>query len=735
MMIKGRVLCFFLKFSLFILSGIVIHLTTVTAAQADTITVCASGCDYTTITDAISAAASGDVIAIGPGTYTQSTNITIDKSLTLQGAGAASTIINGTASAHVIGITNSPVVTITGVTIQNGKSEAGGGILVTSGTLTLNDCIIQNNEGTTLFLAGGGMRISSSASVTMNNCIVRNNLANDLGGGITNCGSLTINHSTLTNNRTNNFGGGAIMLCSATPMVINNSTISGNTGQWGGGVRADNGTRVVLNNTTVTGNTASNEGGAFRGGTVEATNSIIAGNNAPVGPDGQGTLDSGGHNLIQNISGITIMGNTDGNITGQSPMLGSLQNNGGTTPTHALLSGSPAMDAGSCPESTSDQRGFSRPVDLTAAVNAGDGCDIGAYEVGPNVSLVKTVSSTTPEPGDTINYTIIAANNGLLGTTTAFISDTLPAGLTFLGPVSLDPPGAGTVGNAGTLPIIANELSLGAGEVITLTMPVLVDMNLAGGQVVTNSAILGSAEIATTPPAEAAFVVASVPSITVTKTASPKPAMVGQIITYTYRVTNTGNVNLTGLIAMDDRLGPVSFGTTTLEPQQSTSSTLAYPVIEADLPGPLQNTVTVTASSTSGDVGASASEAVTLTYQAGLSVTQEISMASGTAGQPITFTYIISNTGNVSLTDLMATHTRLGQISLDLTTLAPGQETTGTLTYIIADADLPGPLMSTWTVTGTLFNDTKINATTTAPIILSEEQSDHSLYLPLIKKG
>jgi hypothetical protein len=91
---KDQLLRFLLKNFLFTLSAIFITLTTVTTTRADTLTVCASGCDYTTITDAINAAASGDIIVIGPGTYTQC-NIGFTNPPTLQGAGASSSLRRG----------------------------------------------------------------------------------------------------------------------------------------------------------------------------------------------------------------------------------------------------------------------------------------------------------------------------------------------------------------------------------------------------------------------------------------------------------------------------------------------------------------------------------------------------------------------------------------------------------------------------------------------------------------
>jgi hypothetical protein len=91
------------------------------------------------------------------------------------------------------------------------------------------------------------------------------------------------------------------------------------------------------------------------------------------------------YNLIKTITNCFVTGPQGGNIVGQDPRLGPLQNNGGSTHTHALLSGSPAIDAGApagCVDDldlplTNDQRGFKRPVP------AGGSCDIGAYEYFP----------------------------------------------------------------------------------------------------------------------------------------------------------------------------------------------------------------------------------------------------------------------------------------------------------------------------------------------------------------
>jgi parallel beta-helix repeat protein len=139
---------------------------------------------------------------------------------------------------------------------------------------------------------------------------------------------------------------------------------------------------VMLNNTTISGNTANQRGGGiytFDRGSATLQNTILAGNTAPNGPDCSWTLVSAGYNLIGNTSDCTFTP-TDSDLTYIDAKLGLLQDNGGPTETHALLSGSPAIDAGSCRGTTADQRGKPRPVDIPFIANADDGCDIGSYE-------------------------------------------------------------------------------------------------------------------------------------------------------------------------------------------------------------------------------------------------------------------------------------------------------------------------------------------------------------------
>ncbi|MGH2545172.1 MAG: choice-of-anchor Q domain-containing protein, partial [Ardenticatenaceae bacterium] len=216
-------------------------------------------------------------------------------------------------------------------------------------------------------------------------------------------------HSTLSSNSTGD-GGGAFFagsagagggLYSEGTATLSASTVSGNTtgaggsGGSGGGFGGSGGGIVAAGTLTVTEGTISDNstgsggdgqvvGEDGNGGGVAGNfalgNSILANNSAAGdGPACDSTLTSQGYNLIEDVSDCTITGDPTGNLIGIDPLLAPLTDNGGPTATHALLSGSPAQDAGSCDAAT-DQRGLPRPVDLPAAPNADDGCDMGAYE-------------------------------------------------------------------------------------------------------------------------------------------------------------------------------------------------------------------------------------------------------------------------------------------------------------------------------------------------------------------
>jgi uncharacterized repeat protein (TIGR01451 family)/CSLREA domain-containing protein len=262
---------------------------------------------------------------------------------------------------------------------------------------------------------GGGLGTSVGADLTVTNCTISGNHASNGGGGINNDGTLTIINSTISGNSSDGGGGG---IRNRGTLTFTNTTISGNSAtRKGGGLLNDGIGTAHITNSTITNNRANNEdlgdcetgsctgGGIYNNGlTLTLRNTIVAGNFNGSSPstadDVNGEVDgSSSNNLIGNGTNMNGISNGDGNhnqvgSTGSPihPKLGPLGNYGGPTQTHALLIGSPAIDAGddcvvtldACPGGnpaiTTDQRGagFSRKLDGDGANGAQ--VDIGAFE-------------------------------------------------------------------------------------------------------------------------------------------------------------------------------------------------------------------------------------------------------------------------------------------------------------------------------------------------------------------
>ncbi|MGE5222090.1 MAG: choice-of-anchor Q domain-containing protein [Omnitrophica WOR_2 bacterium] len=315
----------------------------------------------------------------------------------------------------------------------------------------------------TVTTGGGGLFITAEKThpaslVTLQDSSVHNNHANT-GAGIEANSSLVISHTVIDANAASLYGGGLRINPNlfVRKTLVARSTLSHNTAQYGAGIYADetvlsNGD-ITLENSSLSGNSASHEGGgvyaagmharislqnatiadnqvfrplpyhypAFGGGLVITATAVISAQNSLIGnnifttgsivstPDNCfGPLNSLGNNLIETTSHCTVGGTTTGNITGQDPLLGPLQNNGGWTPTQALLAGSPAIDAGTntnCP--ANDQRGVKRPFNTI--------CDIGAYEAASQVSQTISFQGIPDLTMRDSPFTVIAsASSGLM---------------------------------------------------------------------------------------------------------------------------------------------------------------------------------------------------------------------------------------------------------------------------------------------------------------------------------
>ena len=319
-----------------------------------------------------------DTIMLPAGTYTLTISgrcedtaatgdLDITEDLTITGAGAATTIIDGGGIDRIFDVW--APLSVSEVTIRNGNP---GTMLCPSG---------QQPSGGGIYSAAG----MSTTSVTLTNVIVTGNTATH-GGGIDNeLGStLVMTGVTVSGNMASVAGGGVVNEARAPGATLTNVTISGNTAGTGGGLTNDG--DLTLSFVTISGNSLDGSGDH----TIR--NTILANSASSTNCSGGGTLLAEDHNLD---SGSTCGFTDPSDLINRDPDLGPLQDNGGPTFTHALAAGSPAIDAGSgdCPPPATDQRGVMRPVD-----GNGDGtavCDIGAFEFQPGVVTTTTTPSTT----------------------------------------------------------------------------------------------------------------------------------------------------------------------------------------------------------------------------------------------------------------------------------------------------------------------------------------------------
>lgn len=412
-----------------------------TVANAATITVNSAGDDGTgcTLRNALSnanndianntcAGGSGhDIIVFDglslPATITlESGYLILSSALTIQGPGAELLTIDANQQSRIFRINdyvNDTVpldISIEGLTLTGGSDDSGGGI-INAERLTLNEIVLTGNTATGSGEGGGINMPGSFAFLELINSTVSNNTAANRGGGIIMNGAIiTLQGSSIINNVALENGGGGIMNRNGT-LVIVNSTIAGNTAQtYGGGISQFGSATTALTNSTISGNSAAKGGGgSFDQGTVALANVTIADNTAATGA---GLYQQTGMNLsntviannagedctfrfepfitAENLNSLIGDGSCEagsiGLLTGD-PLLGPLQDNGGSMLTHSILAGSPLIDAGddtACAALATDQVGMPRSIDGDAdGITA---CDIGALEfidqTGPLASLI-----------------------------------------------------------------------------------------------------------------------------------------------------------------------------------------------------------------------------------------------------------------------------------------------------------------------------------------------------------
>ncbi len=385
------------------------------SAQAATITVMNTNDSAAgSLRQAIADAVNGDTINFDSSLNGQTITLTtgellVNKNVIINGPGSDNLTVDGNHASRVFHVSGGVTATIAGLTITNGSaSDWGGGIHNDQSVLTVNNCNIVSN-----FASGWGGGIFndswvSSATLRVTNSTLSGNSVNGTGGGIYSDGS---------------YGNAT--------MEIVNSTVSGNLAHVGGGIYNSHSTSNVSNCTVSANSAGYGGGGIFHVGlnssaTLRITNSTLSANSAPLGAgiysyghsdtttldvldstlkangiinvwatlqlgstifdaseilNESGIINSFGYNLSSDDGGSFLT--ATGDQINSTPMLGTLQNNGGPTFTHALLTGSSAIDAG---DPNFDPNVFNPPMlydQRGVAYNrvAHGRVDIGAFEV------------------------------------------------------------------------------------------------------------------------------------------------------------------------------------------------------------------------------------------------------------------------------------------------------------------------------------------------------------------
>lgn len=331
----------------------------------------ASDCPFTSVQAAVDAANPGDTIAICKGTY--SGNVAIDKDLTLIGAGQEDTTLEGDGDGSVVTVAEDVTVTVQGVAFTGGTGtpvdgqREGGGIF-NQGNLTLNGCVVFENQA----LFGGGIFNRERAQLALDATVVGGNVAQsddpdqgtyggglynrfgalltitngsrvagnqaDNAAGVYNNGILNITGNSAVSDNEADFDGGGLLNDEGNITIDNSSVLNNTSHRRGAGILNFNGTLQLQNESEVAANKAGTDGGGIYN---EEVASVIAADCAIIeneaAQSGGGIFNNGGHVSLTR----TAVGINEAKVRG-----GGIFNSGDLTLTACEVTGNDANDTG-----------------------------------------------------------------------------------------------------------------------------------------------------------------------------------------------------------------------------------------------------------------------------------------------------------------------------------------------------------------------------------------------------
>ncbi|WP_460572916.1 beta strand repeat-containing protein [Humibacter soli] len=358
----------------------------------------------------------------------------------------------------------------------------------------------------------------------------------------------------------------------------------------------------------------------------------------------------------------------------------------------------------------------------TALLGAAESSLTGLQAQSAQPAITKTASrSTVDAVGQPIVYTFTVTNNTAVPLANVKVTDALVDSAA--SSATPTPTCSALTSPAGTCSGVTTTLAPGQSATFTATYVTtqddldhgsIADQATAAATPPTGPALSNSTGVVTVTATQNA-------ALTLSKSATPDTVKaVGDNVDYTFAVTNSGNVTLTGL-GIDEKSfsGSGSLSTITcppdaLAPGASVDCTASYPVTQADLnAGSIVNTAAATAQSPSGSMATSPDSTATVTVDqtAGLSLVKSASPSAAdayTAGQVISYSYVVTNTGNVPVTGIQVNEVTftgsdaLSAIDCPATSLDPAAQLTCTASYTLTQADVDsGSLTNTATATGT----------------------------------